>query len=156
MEPIGFDLKGKVAIITGGTTGIGHGIALGFARLGCHVVATSEPGTESRIQETVRELEALGVQSLEIVTDVTDGEQVETLVHKVIEKFSRLDVLVNSAGITIRRPSVEVPEEEWDKVIDVNLKGTFLTCQKVGRVMLERSSRFAPYYSFLSSLLNVL
>lgn len=140
MEFIGSDLKGKVAIITGGATGIGHGIALGFARLGCHVVPTSEPGTESRIQETVRELEALGIQSLEIVTDVTDVGQVETLVHRVIEKFGRIDILVNCAGITIRRPSVEVTEEEWDRVTDVNLKGTFLTCQKVGRVMLGRSS----------------
>jgi NAD(P)-dependent dehydrogenase (short-subunit alcohol dehydrogenase family) len=140
MEPIGCDLKGKVAIITGGTSGIGYGIAVGFAELGCHVVPTSEPATESRIRKTVDELQTLGVQSLETVTDVTDIDQVERLVRKVIEKFGRIDVLVNCAGITIRKPSVDMTEKEWDAVIDVNLKGTFLACQRVGRVMLKQRS----------------
>lgn len=140
MEFIGSDLKGKVAIITGGTSGIGQGIALGMAKLGCDVVPTSEPGTESRIKETVRQLESLGVQTFEIATDVTDVKQVEKLVQTTLEKFGHIDILVNSAGITIRRPSVEMTEEEWDKVIDVNLKGTFLTCQKVGQVMLKQGS----------------
>ena len=140
MEFVGSDLKGKVAIITGGTSGIGHGMALGFAGLGCHVVPTSERGTESRIEETVRELEALGVRSLEIVTDVTDAGQVENLVERVVKDFGHIDVLVNCAGITVRSPSVDLPEEVWDQVVDVNLKGTFLTCQKVGRVMLKQGS----------------
>jgi len=140
VETIGFDVRGKVAVITGGTSGIGHGMALGFADLGCHVVPTSEPGTESRIKETVRELKAKGVESLEMATDVTDVRQVEALVHRVVERFGRLDILVNCAGITIRRPSVALTEEEWTKVVDVNLKGTFLMCQKVGEVMLKQRS----------------
>lgn len=140
MDLIGSDLRGKVAVVTGGTSGIGHGITLGFADLGCAVVPTSEPGTESHIRETVRELKDRGVESPEIAADVTDSRQVESLVQQVLHRFGRLDILVNCAGITIRRPSVDMTEEEWDRVVDVNLKGTFLMCQKVGKVMLERRS----------------
>ena len=140
MECIGADLRGKVAIITGGTSGIGQGMALGFADLGCQVVPTSEPGTEDRIRDTVSELKARGSDSLEIATDVTSARHVEALVHRVFERFGRLDIVVNCAGITIRRSSVAVTEEEWDRVVDVNLKGTFLMCQKAGEVMLKQRS----------------
>jgi len=138
MEFIGADLAGKVAIITGGTSGIGRGIALELAKIGCNVIPTSEAGTETQIKETIRELKNLGVQSLEIVTDVTDARQVENLVSEVTKKFGQLHALINCAGITIRKPTVEMTEREWDAVIDVNLKGTFLSCQKAGQVMLKQ------------------
>jgi len=140
VETIGSDLRGKVVLITGGTSGIGLGLSLGFADLGCHVVPTSEPGTEARIRGTVRELEKRGVQSLEIATDVTDARQVAALTRRVVERFGRLDVLVNCAGITSRKPSVAVTEEEWNKVLAVNLTGTFLMCQKAGEIMLKQGS----------------
>ncbi len=132
MEFIGSDLKDKVAIITGGTSGIGYGIAIGFARLGCNVIPTS------RSKSIAREIEAQGVKSLDIITDVTRLKDVEQLVQKVTEEFGRIDIIVNSAGFTIRKPSVEITEEEWDEIVDINLKGTFLTCQKVGEIMLKQ------------------
>lgn len=138
MECIGSDLSGKVAIVTGGSSGIGLGIALGFAKLGCHVVPTSEPGTEGKLQEAVDRIKECGVDSLVVATDVTNAAQVEDLVQHVMGKFGRIDILVNCAGITIRKPSLEMTEREWDAVIDVNLKGTFLSCQKVGQVMVRQ------------------
>lgn len=134
----GIHLDGKVAIVVGGTTGIGQAIALGMVREGAKVIPTSR--TLSKCEQTVEKIKEMGAQSLLIATDITDVDQVETLVTKVVEQFGKVDVLVNSAGATLRKSSVDITESEWNEVIDVNLKGTFLTCQKVGRVMLAQGS----------------
>jgi len=131
-------LEGKTAVITGGSSGIGLGISLSFAQLGCHVVPTSEPGTEERIEQAVERIQELKARSFALATDVTDAEQIDRLVRRVLEELGSLDILVNCAGITSRKPSLEVAEEDWDKVIDVNLKGTFLACQKAGEVMISQ------------------
>ncbi|MDD5265418.1 MAG: glucose 1-dehydrogenase [Candidatus Bipolaricaulis sp.] len=140
MSLVGADLKGKVAVITGGSSGIGLGLSLAFAELGCHVVPTSEPGTEARVQETVRKLSSLGVRSLALTTDVTCADQVDRLMERTVKELGRLDVVVNCAGITIRTPSVDMSEKDWRAVIDINLTGTFLVCQRAGRVMLKQRS----------------
>jgi len=134
----GIHLSGKVAIVVGGTTGIGQAIALGMVKEGANVIPTSR--TLSKCEETVEKIKEMGAQSLLIATDVTDVNQVERLVRKVVEQFGRVDILVNSAGTTLRKSTVDITESEWNEVIDVNLKGTFLTCQKVGRVMLDQGS----------------
>lgn len=138
MGHLGTDLRGKVAVVTGGSSGIGHGISIALAEHGCHVVPTSEPGTEERISRTAAAVARLGVRTLAQATDVTDREALGQLVRHVLQQFGRIDILVNSAGITIRRPSVDMTEQEWRAVIDVNLTGTFLSCQAFGRVMVER------------------
>lgn len=138
MGLLGADLRDRVAVVTGGSSGIGLGISTALAEHGCHVVPTSEPGTESKIEEAVAAVSRFGVRALAQATDVTSGEQLDRLVERVVGEFGRIDILVNCAGITIRRPSVDVPENEWRAVIDVNLTGTFLSCQKVGKVMIAQ------------------
>ena len=138
MGLLGADLRDRVALVTGGSSGIGLGISKALAEHGCHVIPTSEPGTEGRIEETVAAVSRFGVRSLAQATDVTSGEQLDRLVERIVGEFGRIDILVNCAGITIRRPSVDVPENEWRAVIDVNLTGTFLSCQKVGKMMIAQ------------------
>lgn len=138
MGLLGADLKDRVAIVTGGSSGIGYGISMALAEHGCHVVPTSEPGTESKIEETVAAVKNLGVRTLGLAADVTNADQLDRFVERVLREFGAIDILVNCAGITIRRPSIEVPEEEWRAVLDVNLTGTFLCCQKVGKTMIAR------------------
>ena len=138
MGLLGADLRDKAAVVTGGSSGIGLGISTALAERRCHVILTSEPGTEGKIEETVAVSGRFGVRSLAQATDATSGEQLDRLVELVVGEFGRIDILVNCAGITIRRPSVDVPEDEWRAVIDVNLTGTFLSCQKVGKVMIAQ------------------
>lgn len=140
MKLVGADLKGKVAVITGGSSGIGLGLSLAFAELGCHVVPTSEPGTEARIQEAVEKVSSFGVRSLTVATDVTRADHVDRLIQSTVDELGRLDVVINCAGVTIRSPSVEMSEQNWRTVIDVNLTGTFFVCQRAGRIMVKQRS----------------
>ncbi|HHV71702.1 MAG TPA: SDR family oxidoreductase, partial [Clostridia bacterium] len=132
-----FDLSGKVAVVTGGTKGIGKAISLALAEAGADVVPTSR--TLEDVKKTVAEIESLGRASLAITTDVSKSDQVEGLIKAVVEKFGRVDILVNNAGISPYYKRAEtVTEEEWDQVINVNLKGVFLCSQAAGRVMIEQ------------------
>ncbi|MCM3762299.1 glucose 1-dehydrogenase [Alkalihalobacillus oceani] len=132
-----FDLTNKVAIVTGSGSGIGKTIALGLAESGASIVVTELPGKEEVARETAAEIEKLGQQVLVTTLDVTKVETIRQMVSEVKAHFGRIDILVNNAGIIIRKPSLEVTEEDWDKVHDVNLKGTFFTSQEVAKVMKE-------------------
>ncbi|MFC2022041.1 SDR family NAD(P)-dependent oxidoreductase [Chloroflexota bacterium] len=131
-----FSLEGKVAIVTGGGTGIGRGIALEFAKAGVDVVVSSR--RLAVLEEAAGEIRALGKRSLAVQADISRKSDMDNLVQRVIDEFGGIDILVNNAGTIIRESLLDLREEDWDRVIDTNLKGTYLCCQAVGRVMVER------------------
>jgi NAD(P)-dependent dehydrogenase (short-subunit alcohol dehydrogenase family) len=131
-----FDLTDKVAIVTGGGTGIGKGIALEFARAGAHVVVASR--RMEIIKKAAEEIEALGRQSLSVQTDVIEKEQVDNLVKQTVDKFGRLDILVNNAGGSAAWPFEKISPKGWDIILAINLKGTFLCSQAAGKVMIRQ------------------
>lgn len=122
-----FDLHGRVAVVIGGTTGLGRAIAIGLADAGADVVASSRRLNE--VKRAADEIKALGRSSLAIPSDVLDRSSLQVLHDQVIEHFGRIDVLVNAAGITSRLPFLEVEEKDWSRVLETNLTGTMRACQ---------------------------
>jgi len=120
-------LKGKTAIITGSGRGIGKAIALAMAQQGANIVI-NDVNMESA-QEVVAEIEAMGRQAIAVKADVTAEEQVEAMVQACIDRFGKLDILVNNAGIIQTVPVTEINGKDWDRVMEVNLKGVFLCCK---------------------------
>jgi len=133
-----FDLSGKVAIVTGGAGGIGRALALGLADAGADVVVTSRG--LAKLEEVAKQIRAKGRKSLAISTDVTNARSVEDMVENTLQEFPHIDILVNGAGVAIRKPAETFPIDEWQTVMDVNARGTFLCCQAVGRVMIKQRS----------------
>ena len=131
-----FDLTGKVAIVTGASRGLGRGMAIGLAKVGANVVVTDVLDTK----ETVEEIKKLGREALGIKVDVTKKSDVEAAVQQTLEKFGKIDILVNNAGILRMEPTEDMKEEDWDKVLAVNLKGQFLCAQEVGKHMIKQKS----------------
>jgi NAD(P)-dependent dehydrogenase (short-subunit alcohol dehydrogenase family) len=129
-------LEGKVAIITGGNRGIGAGIARAFVREGCTVSLAARD--EAKLAECARDLEAGGATVLAVPTDITSEADVEVLFHKTMERFGRLDVLVNNAGAFDGGPLDELSLETWEKVMAVNLRGPFLCTRAAFRIMKEQ------------------
>jgi len=129
-------LADRVAIVTGSGQGMGRGIAMCLARAGSHVVVVDQAA--DRIPPVVAEVEALGVQALGIPTDVSRSGDVQRMVQQTIARFGKIDILVNNAGRLVVKPMVEQTEEEWDRVVDVNLKGVFLCCRHVLPEMIAR------------------
>lgn len=136
MASSSFDLSGKVAVILGGTSGLGKALALGLAEAGADVVASSRRETE--VDATAREIEATGRRTLRVCSDVTDRASLERL-QTSCETLGPVAILVNCAGITKRTPTLDVSEEEWAKILDCNLTGTLRACQVFGRGMLARN-----------------
>lgn len=126
-------LKDRVAIVTGAAQGIGHGIALSMARAGARVVVTdiNAPG----IQATVGDVERLGASALGLEADVTDAGSIDRMMSAVVERYDRIDILVNNAGVVILKPIWETDEADWNRVLDTNLKGTFLCCKRAVSTM---------------------
>jgi 3-oxoacyl-[acyl-carrier protein] reductase len=131
-------LKDRVAIVTGGARGIGKEIALTFAREGADVCICDV--NEETLKETARELESAGRQAIALKIDVTAFPQVEEMVQKVLDKFKKIDILINNAGITRDNLLLRMKEEEWDAVINVNLKGTFNCTKAASKVMIKQKS----------------
>ncbi len=126
-------LDGRVAIVTGGVQGIGGGVALSLARAGANIVVAE--AVQERIPPAVARLEGLGVQALGVQTDVTRADAVDRLVGQTLERFGKIDILVNNAGIVVLKHMRDQTEADWDRVLDVNLKGVFLCCHRVVREM---------------------
>ena len=131
-----FSLEGKVAVVTGGTSGIGRALSLGLAGAGADVVATAR--RQQQVDETAAEIEKRGRKTLRVASDVGERGTLETLLAATLEQFGKVDILVNCAGIIKRRPTIDVPEEEWTNILNTNLTGTLRACQVFGRPMLER------------------
>lgn len=134
------DVQGKVALVVGGGSGIGRASALALARHGASVVVGDI--VAERAEDVVREIIENGFTALGSEVDVTQLQQVSDLVEKTIESFGQIDLLINSAGIFPQAMVQDLEEEEWDKVMAVNLKGTFLTCREVvGHMIANQSGR---------------
>jgi NAD(P)-dependent dehydrogenase (short-subunit alcohol dehydrogenase family) len=133
-----FDLQGKVAVVVGGTSGIGHSIALGLADAGASVIPTSR--RVEKVEEAAQEIEKRGRDSMVKTMDATQRNEVEAFTEEVVERFSRIDILVNSAGAIWVGPFEDMPDQEYDKVMDACLRATVLTCQIMGRVMIKQKS----------------
>ncbi len=131
-----FSLDGKVAVVTGGTSGIGRALSLGLADAGADVIASAR--RQQQVDETAKEIEARGRKTLRMASDVSDRASLEKLLVATLESFGKVDILVNCAGIIKRRPTIDLPEEEWNNILNVNLTGTFRACQVFGRSMIER------------------
>jgi len=130
-------LQGKNALVTGGSRGIGKAIALELARQGANV-AINFTSNEERALEVVKEIEGHGVKAVSIKGNVTETADVEAMIRTFNENFDTLDVLVNNAGVTKDNLLIRMKEEDWDGVMDVNLKGVFLTTKAVARKMMKQ------------------
>ncbi|MEW9051771.1 MAG: glucose 1-dehydrogenase [Neobacillus sp.] len=137
MDLPSFELKGKVALVTGGSKGIGFAMAYALGSYGATVILSSR-GTEEG-EKAVEELIDKGIEAAYIRCDVTDKMQVEQLVSKIAAQFGSLDILVNNAGMNIRKSLVEVEENDWDQVLNVNLKGLFLVGQACAKQMIQQN-----------------
>ena len=130
-----FDLTGRVAVVLGGTTGIGHAISLGLAEAGAHVIASSR--RPEQVEKTAAEIEALGRMTLRATSNVLDRSSLEALRDQVLAAFGKVDILVNAAGVTHKSPTLDESETEWSRVLETNLTGTLRSCQIFGREMVK-------------------
>jgi len=131
-----FDLTAKVAVVVGGTSGLGKAIALGLAAAGADVIASSR--SQAPVEEMALKIEATGRRTLRLASDVTDRQSLEALHNQVIDTFGAVHILVNAAGITKRIETLDCPEDLWNSIMDVNLKGTLRGCQIFGKTMLAQ------------------
>src|SRR5947209_2088686 len=131
-----FDLTGRVAIITGGSIGLGRQMAEGLAEMGAHLVLCARK--RERCQEAAEELQKLGVKALALACDVKSPASIQEVVDTALTRFERIDILINNAGTSWGAPTEQMPLEDWTKVLDTNLTGTFLCAQAVGKVMIKQ------------------
>jgi NAD(P)-dependent dehydrogenase (short-subunit alcohol dehydrogenase family) len=131
-----FDLAGKCAVVIGGTSGLGKAISLGLAAAGADTIAAARRSEE--VEATAGEIEALGKRTLRHTADVRDRGSLDVLHKEVLRAFGRVDILVNAAGTTLKVPTLECSEEDWQRILDTNLTGTLRACQIFGRTMVEQ------------------
>ena len=134
----GLSLEGRVALVTGSARGIGAALAVGLAQAGADVAVSDLPGMLEDAATTQSRVEELGRRSVTYALDVLDLCNIRTTIDQVVQDFGRLDVLVNNAGIRRRKPALEVTEDDWDTVIDTNLKGVFFCAQAAARPMIDQ------------------
>jgi NAD(P)-dependent dehydrogenase (short-subunit alcohol dehydrogenase family) len=130
------DLDGKVAVVVGATSGIGRVLALGLAEAGADVVPTGR--RLAQIEEAAGEVERMGRRTLRVACDVTDSASLDAARAAIEAKLGRVDILVNSAGRTKRTPTLELPESEWNDILETNLTGTLRACRAFAPGMLAR------------------
>ena len=130
-----FDLKGKVAIVTGGGRGIGKHIATGLAEAGADIVIASRK--LENLEKTAKELETLGVKILPVQCDMAVKEDIDNLVDTTMKEFGKINILVNNAGVTWGAPTLDFPLDKWDKVFEVNVRGVWILTQRVANIMKD-------------------
>jgi 2-dehydro-3-deoxy-D-gluconate 5-dehydrogenase len=133
-----FDLSGRVALVTGGNGGIGRSIALGFADAGASLAILGRNAEKNK--KVLAELESRGARAIAIQSDITDASQIRPAVARVEQELGPVGILVNNAGIGLIKPSLEVPLEEWNRVIEINLTACFLLSQAAGILMTRRKA----------------
>lgn len=164
-----FDLSGRVAIVTGGSKGLGSGMAYALAEQGADIVIVSRNQAEGEL--VAAKIRGMGRKSMALSVDVQDISSINQMVETVTKEFGRIDILINNAGVGITKFALEVTEEEWDKVVDTNLKGVFFCAQAVARVMKEQkygkiinisslaglkgSNAMAPYCASKAGIINL-
>jgi len=131
-----FDLQGQVAVVTGASKGIGYGLARALAHAGARVAVAARD--MDALQGLADEIRAEGGEALPVYLDVRDVSQIREVMQGVKDHFGQLDILVNNAGLGANHAAVDVTEDDWDTMMDVNLKGLFFCAQAAGRIMLER------------------
>ena len=131
-----FDLTGKVAIVTGGNGGLGLAMALGLAGAGADIAVAAR--NDEKTAEALPQIEAMGVKAVGITADVTQESEIRTMVAETHAAFGRVDILVNNAGTVVRKDPQDISAEEWDWVLDVNLRGAFLAAKEVYPHMKEQ------------------
>ncbi len=132
-----FRLDGKIAIVTGGAGGIGEALALGLGLQGATVVVSSR--NQEAIEKVAQKIAAeSGKEAIAIASDVTDENSIRNLADAVVKKYGKIDILVNAMGMNIKRDAFEYPMEDWDKLFDVNVRGTMIACKIIGKVMKEQ------------------
>ncbi|MDQ4121448.1 MAG: glucose 1-dehydrogenase [Acidobacteriota bacterium] len=130
------ELNGKTAVVIGGTTGIGRAISHGLAEAGADVVAASQ--RVENVETVANEIEERGRRTVRVTCDVRDRNSIQNVFDETVAAFGKVDILVNSAGITKRAPTIDYPEDVWDNIFDINLKGTLRACQIFGQHFIER------------------
>jgi NAD(P)-dependent dehydrogenase (short-subunit alcohol dehydrogenase family) len=131
-----FSLEGKTAVVIGGTSGIGRTLSIGLADAGADVIASSR--RREQVDETAAEIEGHGRQTLRLCSDVCKRASLEKLLASSLQRFPKIDILINCAGKIKRTPTLTMSEEEWADILDTNLTGTLRACQIFGKHMLER------------------
>lgn len=149
----GFELTGRVAVVLGGTSGIGRALVDGLVEAGADVAASSRQ--QDQVDATASAIEEQGKASLRVTSDVTDRASLESLREAAIETFGKVDILINCAGRTRRRPTIDVDDEEWDAILDTNLTGTLRACQVFGAHMLEQGYGRIVNIASLSSFVGL-
>jgi NAD(P)-dependent dehydrogenase (short-subunit alcohol dehydrogenase family) len=149
----GFDLTGRVAVVLGGTSGIGRALVHGLVEAGADVVASSR--RQEHVDATADAIEHHGARTLRVASDVADRDSLVALRGAVLEAFGQVDILINCAGRTQRRPTLDVDDAEWQAILDTNLTGTLRACQIFGAPMLERRSGRIINIASLSSFVGL-
>lgn len=132
-----FSLRGKVAVVTGASKGLGQYMAGALARAGADLAVTSR--SLEGLDTSLGELEPIGCRVIPVALDVRDRDSISRMVERVMEVYGKIDILINNAGCNIRKPATEVAWEDWDTVVDTNLKGSFFVARAVAREMIPRS-----------------
>jgi gluconate 5-dehydrogenase len=134
-----FKLDGKIAIVAGGAGGIGEALAMGLGIHGATVVVSSR--NREAIEKVAKQITAAsGNEAVAIASDVTDESSVQNMVDQIMQKYGKIDILVNAMGMNVKRDAFEYPMEDWDKLFAVNVKGTMIACKIVGKVMREQKA----------------
>jgi NAD(P)-dependent dehydrogenase (short-subunit alcohol dehydrogenase family) len=131
-----FDLKDRVAIVTGGSKGIGAALSLDLAKAGAHVAVVSRNLAEA--ETVVQQIRGFGRKSMAVKADICNVREIQAMVDQVVQNFHRIDILVNNAGTNIRKRAEDLLEEDWDTIVDTNLKGSFFCAQAVGKIMIRQ------------------
>jgi NAD(P)-dependent dehydrogenase (short-subunit alcohol dehydrogenase family) len=148
-----FDLTGRVALVTGASVGFGEAIALAFAEYGCHVAA-SDLDLQAT-QRVVDKIKQKGREAIALTTNVAMPEQITKMVSDATAEFGTIDIMVNCAGIPQHNAAEDTPLEVWDRVLDINLRGTFLCCQAAARVMLPKGKGVIINFSSIAGAVGV-
>lgn len=131
-----FDVEGQVVLVSGGSRGIGRALADGFAIRGAQVIITGRE--RETIERTAQQISPAGGEVVGMVCDVSDCQAIKSLIAEVVDQFTRIDTLLNVAGVNKRQPAVDFTEEDFDAIMDINLKGAFFLAQAVGRQMIKQ------------------